>query len=1199
MIKTTYEKQKNNPNRRNFAKIGGTFSLPNLIEIQTSSFDWFLKTGLNEVFNDIFPIDNGKGLSLEFINCFFEEPKYSEIDCKNRDMDFSRPLRAELRLNNNQTGEVQVNKVYMGDFPMMTDTGTFIIHGAERVIVSQIVRSAGSYFSKRVDTKNGKLLYGGDLIPSRGTWLQFETDAKDTIITRIDKNRKVYASVLLRALGLETKEDIEQLFGKNALIDNTIEKDKTDKDNDNINFTRKALIEIHSKLRPGEPITEHGPTTLMIQRFFDGKRYDLGAAGRFKLKQKLGVYNRLIETWIAEDLIDCNGEVIYKKGTFMSKDKVTALQNMKFFENGAHKYTVKVNKDFGDYDTVNIVYVYADEEHKRKVKIIGTDLTIDVKHVTIPDIYACFSYLLTLMNNVGDTDDIDHLGNRRIRSIGELLQNQFRIGLSRMERSVKERMSITQTDNMTPTNLINTRPLTSAIKEFFSSSQLSQFMDQTNPLAELTNKRRISALGQGGITRERATFDVRDVHYSHYGRICPIETPEGPNIGLINYIACYAKINQYGFIETPYRKVKHENGKNIVCDTDVVYLSADEEKDYIIGSATFKLNRETGEILDEKVVSRFHGEDIEAFAKDIDFVDVAPRQVISIPTGLIPFIENDDCARAMLGANMQRQAVPLLRPQAPFVGTGMEYPCAHDSGVVVLCKEDGVVTYVDSSKIFVKNAAGETRTYNLIKFARSNAGTCFNQTPIVLVGQEVKVGDILADGPSMDNGELALGQNVIIAFTTWHGYNYEDAVIISERLVKDDVYTSIHIEEYDLECRDTKLGPEEITRDIPNVSEESKSQLDDLGIVIPGSEVKEGDILVGKITPRGMTEPSSEEKLLMAIFGDKTKEGKDSSLRVPHGGAGIVVDVKIFNQKTGGVELSPGVNQIVRVFIAQKRKISEGDKMAGRHGNKGVISKIVPVEDMPFLPDGTPVDIILNPLGVPSRMNIGQVLELHLGMACKKLGGLKIATNPFDGVTNDELMELMAKAEMAKDGKYVLVDGQTGERFSERISVGIMYFLKLSHMVDDKLHARSIGPYSLVTQQPLGGKAQNGGQRFGEMEVWALEAYGAAHTLQEILTIKSDDVIGRGKAYEAIIKGKEIPNPGIPESFRVLQKELQALSIDVGLFDTNNQLMDTSDIMKETRNTPKYIREEFEDNNNIETSINDDISFIHNDGGDY
>ena len=1190
MIKTTYEKQKNSPNRINFSKVGGTFSLPNLVEIQTSSFNWFLKTGLNEVFNDIFPIDNGKGLSLEFLNCYFEEPKYSEMDCKNRDMDYSRPLRAELRLNNNQTGEIQVNKVYMGDFPIMTDTGTFIIHGAERVIVSQIVRSAGAYFSKRVDTKNGKLLYGGDLIPSRGTWLQFETDVKDMIIVRIDRTRKLNATVLLKAIGLETKEEIEQLFGKNALIDNTIEKDKP-------TTTREALVEIHAKLRPGEPATEQGPTTLMFQRFFDRKRYDLGAAGRFKLKQKLGAYNRLIDTWIAEDLIDCNGEVIYTKGTYLDKEKVNNLQKMKFFENGAHRYQVKVNKDFGEADTVNIVYVYADENMTKKVKIIGTDLSLENKHITVPDIYACFSYLLTLANNLGDTDDIDHLGNRRIRSVGELLQNQFRIGLSRMERSVKERMSIAETESMTPNNLINTRPLTSAIKEFFSSSQLSQFMDQTNPIAELTNKRRISALGQGGITRERASFDVRDVHYSHYGRICPIETPEGPNIGLINYIACYAKINEYGFIETPYRRVKHENGKNYVCDTDCVYLSADEEKDYIIGTASFKLNRETGEILNDKIVSRHHGEDIEASANDIDFVDVAPRQVISIPTGLIPFIENDDCARAMLGANMQRQAVPLLRPHAPYVGTGMEYPSAHDSGVALICKENGVVTYVDSSKILVKNDAGDTRTYILSKFARSNAGTCFNHTPIVVVGQEVHVGDILADGPSMENGELALGQNVVVAFTTWHGYNYEDAVIISERLVKDDVYTSIHIEEHDLECRETKLGPEEITRDIPNVGEDAKSQLDELGIVIPGSEVKEGDILVGKITPRGVVEPSSEEKLLMAIFGDKTKEGKDSSLRVPHGGAGIVVDVKIFNQKTGGVDLAPGVNQIVRVFIAQKRKISEGDKMAGRHGNKGVISKIVPVEDMPFLPDGTPVDIVLNPLGVPSRMNIGQVLELHLGMACQKLGGLKIATNPFDGVSNEELMDLMKKADMAKDGKYVLVDGQTGERFDERISVGIMYFLKLSHMVDDKLHARSIGPYSLVTQQPLGGKAQNGGQRFGEMEVWALEAYGAAHTLQEILTIKSDDVIGRGKAYEAIIKGKEIPNPGIPESFRVLQKELQALSIDVKLIDNEGEIMDTNDIMKETKNTPKYIREEFDDTR-LDANLDDDFSF-NDDGGDF
>jgi len=1202
MIKTTYKKQEVCSTRKSFSKIGGTFSLPNLIEIQTASFKWFLDEGLDEVFKDIFPIDNGHGLSLEYLGCGFEEAKYSEIQCKNRDMDFSKPLKARLRLNNSQTGEIQENLVYMGEFPIMTETGSFIIHGAERVIVSQIVRSAGSYFSKHVDTKNGKLLYGGDLIPTRGTWLQYETDVKDMIIVRIDRTRKLNATVLLKALGLETKEEIEQLFGKNALIENTLEKDKSFS-------SREAFEEIYKKLRPGEPITEQGPAQLMLQRFFDGKRYDLGGAGRFKLKQKLGAYNRLLDTWLAEDLVDCNGEVIFKKGTLMSKDKVCELQKMKFFENGAHTYNIKISNEFHKADKdfkkvvdellacnkVNIVKVYPDESMKHEVKIIGTDLTLDKKFITIPDIYACFSYLLTLANNLGDTDDIDHLGNRRIRSIGELLQNQFRIGLSRMERSVRERMTITDSENMTPTNLINTKPLTSAVREFFSTSQLSQFMDQTNPVAELTNKRRISALGQGGITRERASFDVRDVHYSHYGRICPIETPEGPNIGLINYIACYAKINEYGFIETPYRKVIHENGKNIVLDTEVEYLSADEEKDYIIGTASFKLNKETGEILDETIISRFHGEDIKAKASDVSYVDVAPRQVISIPTGLIPFIENDDCARAMLGANMQRQAVPLLRPSAPLVGTGMEYPAAHDSGVACLCKDNGTVTYVDSTKIIVKDTENVDHTYELTKFARSNSGTCYNQTPIVLVGQEVKPGDILADGPSMDNGELALGQNVVIAFTTWHGYNYEDAVIISERLVKDDTYTSIHIEEYDLECRETKNGNEEITRDIPNVGEDAKAQLDELGHVIIGSEVKEGDILVGKITPRGVVEPTSEEKLLMAIFGDKTKEGKDSSLRVPHGGSGIVVDVKIFNQKTGGVDLPPGVNQIVRVFIAQKRKISEGDKMAGRHGNKGVISKIVPVEDMPFLPDGTPVDIVLNPLGVPSRMNIGQVLELHLGMACRTLG-MKIATNPFDGVSNDELMALMEKANMAKDGKYVLVDGQTGERFDERISVGIMYFLKLSHMVDDKLHARSIGPYSLVTQQPLGGKAQNGGQRFGEMEVWALEAYGAAHTLQEILTIKSDDVVGRGKAYEAIIKGKEIPAPGIPESFRVLQKELQALSIDVNLLDDENNIMDTNDIMKETRQTPKYVRDQFADNENAD-DYSDGMSF--NDGGDF
>ena len=1161
MIKTTFEKQKYSKNRVNYSKISGSLALPNLIEIQTSSFDWFLKKGIIEVFQDVFPIASSKGdLTLEFLSCRFDEPKFNEVDCKNRDLTYSRPLRATLRLNNMATGEIKESEVYMGDFPMMTDTGTFVINGAERVIVSQLVRSPGAYFKKVVDTKNGKLLYGADLIPARGTWLEFESDIKDQIQVRVDRTRKMPATVLLRAIGLPTNEDICDLFGDNPLLVNTFEKDHA-------STIREALVEIHSKLRPGEPATEEGPKTLLFQKFFDKRRYDLGVAGRFKLKSKLSVYNRILDCYLAENLVDVNGEVVYEKGTHMTKERVKNIMAMELFEKGAHAYEVKVNTDFGPYNKVNIVKVYPDETMSKVVQIMGTDLNLKNKHITVPDIYATFSYLLNLSDNIGDVDDIDHLGNRRVRAVGELLQNQFRIGLSRMERSVRERMSITDTESMTPTNLINIRPLTAAIKEFYSSSQLSQFMDQTNPIAELTNKRRLSALGPGGISRDRASFEVRDVHYSHYGRICPIETPEGPNIGLINNLASYAKINEYGFIETPFRKVVHENGKHYAKDEMCDYLSADEENEYVIGQANIQLGKD-GEILQDKIIARFRGEDILADKENVDYIDVSPKQIISIPTALIPFIENDDANRAMMGANMQRQAIPLLRPSAPIVGTGIEYISAHDSGVAVVAKEDGIVSYVDSKKIIVDEKEAP-HTYTLYKFARSNAGTCFNQNPIVKVGQHVEKGEILADGPSMDQGELALGQNVVVAFMTWHGYNYEDAVIMSQRLVKDDVYTSIHIEDYDTECRETKLGPEEITRDVPNVSEEAKSHLDELGIVIPGPEVKEGDILVGKITPKGQTEPTPEEKLLMSIFGDRTKEGKDNSLRVPHGGEGIVVGVKVFNRKTGGVDLAPGVNQIVRVYIAQKRKISEGDKMAGRHGNKGVISRIMPEEDMPFLPDGTPVDIMLNPLGVPSRMNIGQVLELHLGMAAKKLG-MKVATSSFDGISNEELLDLMNKAGMSKDGKTVLYDGKTGEKYDEKVSVGVMYMIKLSHMVDDKLHARATGPYSLVTQQPLGGKAQNGGQRFGEMEVWALEAYGAAHTLQEILTIKSDDVVGRVKAYEAILKGKEIPNPGIPESFRVLQKELQSLAIDVNLLDDQGNIMETKDIMKEAQSRDKY-----------------------------
>jgi len=1128
---------------RSYEKVSGSLPLPNLVEIQTDSFRWFVEEGIKEVFRDVYPIAGpGNSLELDFVNCRFEDPKYDVDDCKNRDMTYARPLKVTLRLRNNLIGEINESEVFMGDFPWMTESGTFIINGAERVIVSQLVRSPGAYFRKSRD-KSGKFIYGGDIIPSRGTWLEFETDAKDIAFVRVDRTRKIPATVLLKALGFERQEDITDLFGDQLHLRNTFEKDS-------VLTMRDAMIEIYSKLRPGEPATEESARNLLIQKFFDSKRYDLAKAGRFKFKKKLGIYNRLINRVIAEDLCDVNGEVVYPKGTFIGKPELDRLKSNRVFEQGAHVQKLNVNSDLDSSDTVQIMKVYVDEDLTKITNIVATDLRIEKKHVTIPDIIATFSYFINIIEGFGDTDDIDNLGNRRIRTIGELLQNQFRIGLSRMERSVKERMSISETANTTAQKLTNIRPLTAAIKEFFSSSQLSQFMDQHNPLAALTNKRRLSALGPGGLSRERAGMEVRDVHYSHYGRICPIETPEGPNIGLINNMATYAKVNPYGFLETPYRRVD-KNTQRVLDEAQ--YLSADEENEFVIAQANINLG-EQGEILDDNVVARYRGENIMAEREEVDFVDVSPKQIVSIATACIPFLENDDAQRALMGANMQRQAIPLLNPHAPLVGTGMEHTIAKDSGFAIVSQEDGLVTYVDSRKITITGEDGNARNYLLHKFARSNQGTCINQKPVITLGERVHKGQVIADGPAMQNGELALGQNVTIAFMTWNGYNYEDAIIMSERLVKDDVYTSIHIEEYDIECRETKLGAEEITRDIPNVSEDAKVQLDIRGIVIPGAEVKEGDILVGKITPKGVSEPSPEEKLLMAIFGEKTKEGKDNSLRVPHGGAGIVVDVKIFSRKKGD-ELAPGVNEVVRVYIAQKRKISEGDKMAGRHGNKGVISRILPIEDMPYLPDGTPIDIMLNPLGVPSRMNIGQVLEIHVGMAARKLG-LQIKTPVFDGVTTDDMLKLIQEAGMSKDGKTTLYDGRTGEAFDERISVGVMYMIKLAHMVDDKLHARAIGPYSLVTQQPLGGKAQNGGQRFGEMEVWALEAYGAAYTLQEILTVKSDDMVGRAKTYESIIKGNRIPKPGIPESFRVLQKELQSLAIDVRLLDKDNKIID-------------------------------------------
>lgn len=1154
-----------NNNRIDYSKISGTLPLPNLVEIQTESFKWFITQGIKEVLEDVFPIANySETLQIEYVDCRFDQPKYDYLECKERDMTYSAPLRVTLRLRFKETGEIKESEVFMGDFPLMTKSGTFIINGAERVIVSQLVRSPGAYMSKTMD-KSGKYLYEGDLIPTRGTWLQFESDQKDVLSVRIDRQRKMYATILLKALGLENDAEIEELFGVRDNLHGTLEKDAE------INTAQKALYEIFRKLKPGEPVTEEGSANFLVQKFFDHKRYDLGRAGRYKYAEKLGIYNRLVDRVLAEPLVSADGEIVYPEGTLLTKEMVEELRDAKFFEQGAHVRHVSINTNLDSHDIVNFIHVYADEKRTIISPVVGTDLNLTEPCVTIPDILAVFSYFMNIMDGFGATDDIDHLGNRRVRCVGELIENQFRIGLSKMGKAVREKMSIADLENVTPQSLVNIRPLTAAIKEFFATSQLSQFMDQTNPLAELTNKRRLSALGPGGLTRDRATFDVRDVHYSHYGRICPIETPEGQNIGLINNLASYAKVNRYGFIETPYRIVDKETCR--VLDK-AVYLSADDERGHIIAQANVNLG-ENGEILDDHVISRFDGENVIADKDQIDFIDVSPKQIVSIAASCIPFLENDDTTRALMGANMQRQALPLLRPHAPFVGTGMEHVIARDSGSAVVAEEDGVVKYVDSKRIVVITKDGGEHEYRLQKFGRSNQGTCMNQKPIVKVGQEIHTNDVIADGPAMDNGDLALGQNVTIAFMTWNGYNYEDAVIMSERLVKDDVYTTIHIEEYDLECHDTKLGVEEITRDVPNINEDAKAFLDERGIIIPGAEVKEGDILVGKVTPKGQTEPTPEEKLLMAIFAEKTKDGKDSSLRVPHGGAGIVLDVKTFSRKNGD-ELAPGVNEVVRVYIVQKRKISEGDKMSGRHGNKGVISRILPVEDMPFLPDGTPIDIMLNPLGVPSRMNIGQILEIHLGMACKKLG-LKIATPVFDGMSNDEIFDLMAKAGMEKDGKTILYDGRTGDRFDERISVGVMYMIKLVHMVDDKLHARATGPYSLVTQQPLGGKAQNGGQRFGEMEVWALEAYGAAHILQEILTIKSDDRVGRKKTYEAIIKQREIPKSGIPEAFLVLQKELQGLAINVKLLDQEGQEIDVSAISKQNEAEERKISKDLRD----------------------
>ena len=1140
--------------RRSYSRISEVLELPNLIEIQTDSYKWFLDEGLREMFEDIMPItDFSDKLSLEFVDYEMKEPKYTVEEARAHDANYSAPIHVTLRLDNQVTGEIKSQEVFFGDFPLMTEMGTFIINGAERVVVSQLVRSPGVYFNEKKE-KNGHEGFGTTVIPNRGAWLELETDAKNLSYARIDRTRKIPLTVLVRALGFGSDTTITEIFGESESLQLTIEKDIHKNSSDS--RTEEALKDVYERLRPGEPKTAESSRNLLNSRFFDPKRYDLAAVGRYKVNKKLSLKTRLLNQTLAETLVDPEtGEILVEKGTVITHTVMDELE--KHLDNGLNNETYYPSEDgvVTEPMTVQVIKVVSSKDPERVVNVIGNgQLDADVRTIRPADIVATISYFLNLMEDIGKVDDIDHLGNRRIRSVGELLQNQFRIGLSRMERVVRERMSIQDTETLTPQQLINIRPVVASMKEFFGSSQLSQFMDQTNPLGELTHKRRLSALGPGGLTRDRAGYEVRDVHYSHYGRMCPIETPEGPNIGLINSLSSYAKVNKYGFIETPYRRVDRET-KRVTEHID--YLTADEEDHYMVAQANSPLN-EDGTFAEDVVMARIQSENLEVSVDKVDYMDVSPKQVVAVATACIPFLENDDSNRALMGANMQRQAVPLIQPRSPLVGTGMEYKAAHDSGAALLCKHDGVVEYVDAREVRVRRNDGALDKYNVIKFHRSNAGTSYNQRPIVRKGEIVERGDTLADGSSMEEGEMALGQNVLVAFMTWEGYNYEDAIIMSRRLVKDDVYTSIHIEEYESEARDTKLGPEEITRELPNVGEDALKNLDEMGIIRIGAEVKDGDLLVGKVTPKGVTELSAEERLLHAIFGEKAREVRDTSLRVPHGGGGIVHDVKIFTRE-GGDELSPGVNMLVRVYIVQKRKIHEGDKMAGRHGNKGVVSRIMPEEDMPFLPDGTPVDIMLNPLGVPSRMNIGQVLELHLGMAARSLN-IHVATPVFDGANEEDVWSTVEEAGLARDAKTVLYDGRTGEPFDNRISVGVMYMLKLAHMVDDKLHARSIGPYSLVTQQPLGGKAQFGGQRFGEMEVWALEAYGAAYTLQEILTYKSDDVVGRVKTYESIVKGEPIQKPGVPESFRVLVKELQALGLDMRVLDADDQEIELRDM---------------------------------------
>ena len=1141
--------------RRSYARIKEVLDLPNLIEIQSDSYQWFLDEGLREMFEDILPIDDFAGkLSLEFVDYQLLEPKYTVDEAREHDANYSAPLHVTLRLTNHETGEIKSQDVFFGDFPLMTEQGTFIINGAERVIVSQLVRSPGVYFNEELD-KNGRPSYGTTVIPNRGAWLELETDAKNISYVRIDRTRKIPLTELVRALGYGSDDDIIDMFGETDSLINTLEKDVHKNTDDS--RVEESLKDIYERLRPGEPKTADSSRSLLTARFFDPKRYDFAPVGRYKVNKKLSMKTRLMGLTLAETLADPDtGEVIAQKGDVIDKNVMAKLSS--YLENDDFKtvtYTPSDEAVVTNPMVLQVVKVYSQNDPEKVVNVIGNgNIDLKFKHILPADIIASINYFFNLQEGLGTTDDIDHLGNRRIRSVGELLQNQFRIGLSRMERVVRERMSIQDAATVTPQQLINIRPVVASIKEFFGSSQLSQFMDQTNPLGELTHKRRLSALGPGGLTRDRAGYEVRDVHYTHYGRMCPIETPEGPNIGLINSLSSYAKVNRYGFIETPYRRVDWTTHK--VTDK-IDYLAADEEDQFVIAQANSPLT-DDGAFIDDTVLARKKEENLEISIEDVDYMDVSPKQVVAVATACIPFLENDDSNRALMGANMQRQAVPLVDPHAPLIGTGIEYKAAHDSGIALINRHEGTVEYVDAREIRVRRDDGSLDTYKLMKFRRSNGGKNYNQRPIVKTGDHVDNDEVLADGPAMEGGELALGQNPLVAFMTWNGYNFEDAIIINERLVREDVYTSIHIEEYESEARDTKLGPEEMTREIPNVGEDALRNLDEDGIIRVGAEVKDGDILVGKVTPKGVTELSAEERLLHAIFGEKAREVRDTSLRVPHGGGGIIQDVKIFTRENGD-ELSPGVNMMVRVYIAQKRKIQVGDKMAGRHGNKGTVSIVVPQEDMPYMPDGTPIDIMLSPMGVPSRMNIGQVLELHLGMAARKLG-IHMATPVFDGARDSDIWKAVREAGLDADGKSIVYDGRTGEPFDKRIAVGVMHYMKLSHMVDDKIHARSIGPYSLVTQQPLGGKAQFGGQRFGEMEVWALEAYGAAYTLQEILTYKSDDVVGRVKTYEAIVKGEPIPKPGVPESFRVLVKELQALGLDMKVLDAEDKEIELRDM---------------------------------------